>query len=81
MTQAEADRVLDKARLDSNSMREETKALRASMDAELAEIRRLLDAARSSDEDIADLVSDPNSELVIDLRQGATDRTDRHAAG
>lgn len=81
MTQAEADRVLDKARLDSNSMREETKALRASMDAELAEIRRLLDAARSSDEDTADPVSDPDSELVIDLRQGATDRTDRHAAG
>jgi len=72
MTQAEADRLLDKARLDAKSIREETEALRTSMEAQLAEIRRLLEAARSGDAEIDRIMTEQDSELVIDLREGAT---------
>lgn len=62
MTQAEADRVLQKAKLDANSMQEEARATKASMDAQLAEIRRLLDATRAAEAD---------TDLVIDVRERA----------
>lgn len=63
MTQAEADRVLQKAKLDANSMQEEARATKASMDSQLAEIRRLLDATRAAEAD---------TDLVVDLRERAT---------
>lgn len=72
MTQAEADRLLDKARLDANSIREEAKATQAAVEAQLAEIKRLLDAARASEEDF---------ELVIDLRDRANKQQSHHASG
>ena len=81
MTQAEADRLVDKARIDSNSMREETEALHASMEAQLAEIRRILEAARSGEGDVDHLLSAEDSELVIDLREGAAESESHHAAG
>lgn len=71
-TQAEADRLLDKARLDANSIREEATAARASMEGQLAEIQQVLEDARAADTD---------SELVIDLREDADETTPRHAAG
>jgi DivIVA domain-containing protein len=72
MTQAEADRLLDKARLDANSIREETRAIQVSMEAQLAEIRRLLAAAR---------VGDADADLVIDLREGADTPQSHGSAG
>ncbi len=86
LTRAEADRLLDKARLDASSIREESQATRASLEAQLAEIRRLLDATRSGDlpiEDLADapMVGGSDSELVIDLREEAEKPESHHAAG
>jgi len=86
LTQAEADRRLDKARLDSNAMREEAEATRASMEAQLAEIRRILQGARTGDAGMDELVSastdnNDDSDLVIDLREDAKDPRSRHAAG
>jgi DivIVA domain-containing protein len=72
MTQAEADRLLDKARLDANSIREEAKATQAAVEAQLAEIKRLLDAARAGGGD---------SELVIDLRDRVNTPQSQHASG
>ncbi len=72
MTQAEADRLLDKARLDANSIREEAKATQAAVEAQLAEIKRLLDAARAGEGD---------SELVIDLRDRVNKPQSQHASG
>jgi DivIVA domain-containing protein len=72
MTQAEADRLLDKARLDANSIRKEATATRASMEGQLAEIRQILENARAADVD---------SELVIDLREDADESTPHRAAG
>lgn len=79
MTEAEADRLLDKARLDANSMREETNMLRTSMETQLAEIRRILEVARSRDGSIDELLAAEDSELVVDLRKGADKPADRHA--
>ena len=77
LTQAEADRLLDKARMDTNSMREESASIQASIEAQLAEIRRILEAARSGSVDLEDLASAgisgaSDSDLVIDLRHGET---------
>ena len=72
MTQAEADRLLDKARLDANSIREEALSIQVSMEAQLAEIRRLLAAAR---------VGDADADLVIDLREGVDMPQSHRAAG
>jgi hypothetical protein len=72
MTQAEANRLLDKARLDANSIREEAKATQAAVEAQLAEIKRLLDAARAGEGD---------SELVIDLRDRVNKPQSQHASG
>jgi DivIVA domain-containing protein len=72
MTQAEADRLLDKARLDANSIREEATAARASMEGQLAEIRQILEDARAADTE---------SELVIDLREDADETATHQAAG
>lgn len=86
MTQAEADRMLDKARMDANSMREETEFIRASMEAQLAEIRRILEDARAGSVDLDDLTSAAaiarsDSDLVIDLRDEAVTTETHHAAG
>ncbi len=80
LTQAEADRVLDKARLDPNSMREKTEATRASMEAQLAEIRRLLDVARSGGDGMLDAISGAESEFVVDLRDSVSDPAGGRAA-
>lgn len=86
MTQAEADRLLDKARLDSNSIREEAEVTRVSMEAQLAEIRRLLHAARVGDAETdvwvgASMVDEDDSDLVIDLREDAKTPQSRQATG
>jgi vacuolar-type H+-ATPase subunit H len=72
MTEAEAERLLDKARLDANSIREETRATQASVEVQLAEIRRLLSAAR---------VGDAESDLIIDLRDDENISQSHHASG
>ena len=84
LTQAEADRLLAKARMDANSMREETESTRASMEAQLAEIRRILETARTGTIDLDDLTkvgvsSGPDPEVVVDLRDETT--APRHTAG
>ncbi len=81
MTQAEADRLLGKARLDASAIREETEALRTSMEAQLAEIRRLLEAARSGDVEVEGIMTAQDSEFVIDLREGATKPESHHVTG
>ncbi|GMQ92814.1 MAG: hypothetical protein BMS9Abin12_0291 [Acidimicrobiia bacterium] len=85
-TQAEADRILDKARMDANSIREETTSIRASMKAQLAEIRGMLDVAQAGGADLDDRAStgDPSwadPDLVIDLRDESTTPEPHHAAG
>jgi len=83
-TQAEADRILDKARMDANSIREETTSIRSSMEDQLAEIRRMLVATRigglDDDASTGDLSRD-DSDLVIDLRDESTTPKSRHATG
>jgi DivIVA domain-containing protein len=68
MTQAEVDRQLHKARLDSNS-------IRASMEAQLAEIRQVIEDDSSSYE----VDGDDGSELLIDLR-GDIKEAESHSA-
>lgn len=72
--------------MDANSMREETESIRASMEAQLAEIRRILDTARSGTIDLDDLTkvgvsSGPDPDVVIDLRDETTTTAPRHTAG
>jgi len=86
LTQAEADRLLEKARMDTNSMREETESIRASMEAQLGEIRRILAAARSETIDLDDLTnvgvaSSSDPDLVVDLREDKTATETLHEAG
>ncbi len=86
LTQAEADRLLEKARMDANSKREETESTRASMEAQLAEIRRILETARTGTIDLDDLTkvgvsSGPDPEVVVDLRDETTTTAPRHTAG
>lgn len=86
LTQAEADRLLEKARMDANSMREETESIRGSMEAQLAEIRRILEAARTGAVDLDDLTTvgiptSSGSDLVIDLREDQTTAEAHHAVG
>ncbi len=73
LAEAEADRLLEKARMDANSMREETESTRAAMEAQLAEIRRILGAARTQTIGLDDLAkvgvsSSSEPDLVVDLR-------------
>lgn len=83
-TQAEADRLLDKARIDARSVREATESVRSSMDVQLAEIRLLLEEARVRDAEFANRPSSGlgnDAELVVDLRGDATQPDPHHAAG
>jgi DivIVA domain-containing protein len=71
LTQAEADRQLDKALLDSNTIRADAERARASMMAQLAEIRQVIE------EDLPttthDGAADPN--VLVDLRSDVKQST------
>jgi DivIVA domain-containing protein len=80
---ANADRILAEARQESESILEEAKASRASVESQLAEIRQILAAARASDESTGARESsdDPDAELVIDLRDVADEPRSHQVSG
>lgn len=84
-TLAEADRALDKARLEARADREEARALKASMEAQSAAIRRILETARTEGADPsalrAALDDQSATDVVIDLRDDADEPAPRHAPG
>lgn len=85
-TQAEADRLLDKARLDANLIRRDAESVRASMEAQIAEIRRILEAARTRDAEFDEVAASRSvdrvkTEVMIDLREDAKDPETHSASG
>lgn len=66
--EAEADRVLDEAKAESHRLQTETRRYRAEMEANLAEIKRILDSARTSDGTGSDK-GVARDDVVVDLRQ------------
>ncbi len=79
LTQAEADRVLDKARIDARLMRRESIAVQTKADTHLAEIQRILLEVRRGGVELDDLAHSSiidltGSDAAIDLREGASKR-------
>lgn len=85
-TQAEADRLLDKARLDANLIRRDAESVRASMEAQVAEIRRILEAARTKDAEFDEVAASRSvdrvkTEVIVGLRGDAKDPETHSASG
>ena len=72
--EAEADRVLDEAHAEAHRLHTETQQYRAEMEANLAEIKRILDSTRAS-ADAADVALDDGGNVVVDLRMEQEART------
>ena len=80
---ADADRILAESRRESESILDDARASRASMESQLAEIREILKAARADDAETMDRKTSQavDEELVIDLRDVADEPRSEQVPG